>query len=404
MDNWQSFIKKLLDINTLVYLKGGAVIGIYLLKTIVNMNNFEILYEEYKKLNLINDFDFIINDVNFKNDYFYYEFGREYNISLNGKLKNKNSSSTLRVMRSNNNKFELSIDDDCKELPMTNMTILITIDNYENFFILFKNIINNTINHLHLLFLKNIDINIPIHDNNGMFCDNIHINIFNDLNNLSNDLISIIKNTTSDKNSQLCLYYLIKNPTNLSRCLWKNIEKSDKIKNYYNTYLHAMYPNWLLNKDLLLPLLDKFINNLNILINNIYSQYQIDIKKLVDEINKYDKDIMINQCLYDLSGINDYPKLKHFIKNKRDELRLILTNIYEEMFSKINDIFVNITILRWKNNIQMYKNLENQSAINCLYKIFNFDIQLKLLDGKNIINVKNITNNSIWQLIIELYK
>lgn len=64
MDNWKFFIIKILErYNVDLYLKGGAVIGIYLLKVISQKDNFEFLYHEYKKLNLIHDFDFMINDV-----------------------------------------------------------------------------------------------------------------------------------------------------------------------------------------------------------------------------------------------------------------------------------------------------------------------------------------------------
>lgn len=455
MDNWQCFIKKILETyNVDLYLKGGAVIGIYLLKVISQKDNFEFLYHEYKKLNLIHDFDFMINDDRLKTDYFYYEFGKEYQITLHGKSKNKTSS--LLVMRSsihlNNKLFELCLSDS-KELPMTGMKILITKDNVDDFFTLFENI--HCVNISHLKFLKNIEIEIPPCDENGMFCNlsnNTH------LLDVNNHLNNIILNTTSDKNHQLCLYYLIKNPSNLSRCQWKNVEKSNKIKKYYQ-HLDA-YPRWLLND--ITPLIDNFIHHLNNYINNIYLQYQKEINLLVIEINKYDLEMMINECLYDLSGIggnpedvlnflyhnistdsivssprisklnptrknklindviliktkcdkynvtfkvgDEYPKLKMIAKNKRNELRMQLTELYEDMFLKINDVFINTSVLRWKNNIEMYKKSENKAAIHCLYDIFSFHIQLKLLDGSSIIDVKNISNNPIWQLILELYK
>ncbi len=453
MDNWKCFIKKILETyNVDLYLKGGAVIGIYLLKVISQKDNFEFLYHEYKNLNLIHDFDFMINDDRLKTEYFYYEFGKEYQITLNGRSKNKTSS--LLVMRSsihlNDKLFELCLSDDCKELPMTGMKILITKENFQDFFTLFENI--DCINISHLNFLKEIEIDIPPCDENGMFYNSSTINMINC--NLNN----IILNTTSDKNCQLCLYYLIKNPSNLSRYQWKNVEKSNKIKKYYQL-LDDTYPRWLLNETLLI---ETFITHLNNYINTIYLQYQNDINVLVNEINKYDQEMIVNECLYDLSGIggnpddvlnflyhnihndlivssprisklnpnminkmindviliktkcdkynvtfkvgNEYPKLKMMAKNKRNELRIQLTEIYEAMFLKINDVFINTFVLRWKNNIEMYKKSENKAAINCLYHIFGFPIQLKLLDGSSIIDVKNISNNPIWQLILELYK
>jgi hypothetical protein len=472
-DNWKFFVKKILDVypGADIYLKGGAVIGIYLLKTIYT-KDFDNLYPTFKELELINDFDFEIISEKLRNDYFYYEFGKEHGIVLNGKNKNmKHIASTLRIMRSiNSNLFEMNIleKEEYPELPITNMKIFLSSDNYDKFFTLFENIYYDTLDKSHLEFLNDVNIYIPECDINGMFDIKFDADII-----LSDTLINIIYNTTLDKNSQICLYYLIKNPTNLSRLRWKNISKSNKIKNFLCNNDDNKIPLFLLNDELILNLVDHFISNLSYITNEIYMIYAMEIDHLTNEINQLENIMIINECKYDLAGIggspasvliflndfksdnkliissprisklllqkdigkqteklisdvellqikchkydivfhddmvyniNEYPKLKHKAEVERNILKIKITTIYETMFEKLDNIFVGINIIRWKNNIKMYRNLDDKSALEYITNIFKFHnmIKIKTNLGNNIINVKNISTNPIWQLFHEL--
>lgn len=471
-DNWKLFFKKMYENypGVQIYLKGGSVIGLLLLQNSINS----------LELQLIRDFDFILEDVRCCTDLFYYEFGAEFNIVLNGKKsengkKNQGGNTPLHVMRSihpirlpdtNDYLFEMAIcaKDIGLELPMTSMKLPITPDNYIGFFSLIEKIHINSIDQSNLDFLNCIHFDIPKCDINGMF-DVDHIDC-----KLSDSIKNIVNKITSDKNCQQCLYYLTINPTNLSRLEWKNIPKSNKIKLFYGK---SVLP-WLLNNDLILDLTDKFIYELALVVNTIYLIYKSDIDNMIEEINNLENNSAVIDCNYDLTGIGGsstdviaflrnqntnmciskspriskllskknlvqsdietmidivyeiglkcdkynvtyipeqiesgthYAQLKNSIKKQMYEVRKKLTEVYCLMFGTLVEIFEGMNMIRWKDNIELYRSLSNPSAINCITNIFKFapEIKIKLNDGSNIItDSQNLSKNSIWLLFMEL--
>ena len=410
--------------NPILYLKGGSVLSIKVL-------------QDTNHLNLIKDFDFVLEDERCCNEYFYYEFGKEFDIYLNGCRKSSQGKNTqLHVMRHHSStKYELSVcTKDPLELPMTSMKVLITEENYISLFTLLENI-NDKIDYN---LLNNINIIIPEHNENGMFDESF----------IPNDTIisNIIIKTTKDSHSQQCLYYLIKNPTNIARLKFKNIPKSNDIKKLYQ-----IPPNWLLNECLILNLVEELIVNITLYINNIYNYYEKYINNLTEQIITDDNLYMTYECTYDLLGIGGNPSevidflngkndnpiireaprirklknkelmipivekigikcekynvkfdndmfninpciLKQEIKNNRDLLRTDLTNLYIEMFQKIDRLFENININRWKDSL---------NSSDPLLDIFQFchQLKLKLNDAPIIINGTILSKSVTWLIV-----
>jgi hypothetical protein len=447
-NNWMLFFGKIYENypRAQISLKGGSVIGLLFLRT--------HSYDVVNILQLIRDFDFLLEDMECCTDYFYYDFASEFNIVLNGKKsengkKNQGGTTPLHVMRSiypirlsdtNDCLFEMAVCVENKynklELPMTSMKLIITEDNYMDLFFLLEKIHLSTVVDSDLEILNRFNIIIPKCDANGMF-DVEHIDC-----KLSDVIINIVRKITTYKNCQQCLYYLISNPTNLSRLKWKNIPKSDKIRN-----LQLDPPTWLLNNDLIIDLVDKFIYELKLIVDVIYSQYAFNISTIIQEINNLENDLAICECNYDLIGIGGsatdviaflqyyntdicigespriskllskknlmhsdiemmidwvskiglkcdkynvtyipgkmessmyYAQLKNSIKNKILDVRKRLTNVYVPMFGKLADIFEGMNVIRWKDNIESYKSLPNMHAINCITNIFNFLPEIKI--------------------------
>jgi len=235
--------------NPKLYLKGGAIISFKLLQDI------NYLYP-------IEDYDFVLEDERCCNDYFYYEFGKEFGIFLNGcRKKSQGKNTKLHIMRNRSLlNFELSVcSKDALELPMTSMKIYFTEENYMALFALI-----NDIDYFDVDLLKYLTIEIPDHDENGMFNQEFHSN--------NTIMENIVINTTNDKKYQHCLYYLIQNPTNIARLKYKNIAKSREIKKLYEFSKFDL--SWLLNEDLILDLVDRLIVNITNYINDIYENYK----------------------------------------------------------------------------------------------------------------------------------
>ncbi len=455
INNWKSFIQKIF-LNfpkAKLFLVGGSVIGILLLKLINNEKKFDTSYYAFKKMDLIKDYDFVLESEECCTQSFYYGFGKDYDITLNGYTGTNirfTKTNFLNVMRSSDNDlFEMSV---CNkhtsfELPMTNMKIQITNDNIVYLFELIEKIYTNTLCQDDLLFLENINIDIP-KCINGMFdvdkLDNC---------NLSLTIINIINEITGDDNQKQCLYYLVRNPTNLSRLKWKNIPKSDKIKQFYNRHLNLNLPRWLINNNIIIDLVDKLINKLGVVTNDIYFNHKENIDIVINRIDDLEREYIFYDCCYDLVGIGGSPrdvvnnfnnkkimstfyKLSHerievirlkcerhnvtfsadminvnygkLKKEKKDEIIIEMNNLvalYLLLFEDWFKVFNGMNITRWKDNIKKYRELDNDEPMQCIIDIFNFNIMTKLnyIDDLKF-NTSELSRNSIWMLIIEKYR
>jgi len=439
MDNqinyWRLFIQDIFndfpDAN--IYLNGGSSLVLYILKT------YDINF------NLINDFDLVWINPEYNDDYLF----NNKNISLNGRSqKNKSSLNVLRSNNVNHTLFEMrilqcDININELELPLTSVKMFITKENYNIFFDMAINLDTSLLN--------NFEFYTHSCNKNGLFSvDNINYG------NLSRHIINIIDmfDDLDDKQFLICM---ISNPNNLSRLIWKNINKSNKIKSFCDSEL-------VLNDDHVICIYDKFIMLLKEKVNSIFSSYQKNICDLLEKINKCDIECAIYDCHYDLQGIGGNPNdvllflnnqstdnesiitspiIKKYLSNKNYDIknrintiaikcakynvsyeksinvvnpsmlrnnvskeqylyREQLTEIYVKLFNELYEL-LNLNILRWKNNIKLYENTE---AINCILSIFSFYklIQVKLQNGDYIISNNKLSLNPVWLLIIELKK
>jgi len=349
--------------NPVLYLKGGAVLGIKVL-------------QDTNHLITIKDFDFVLEDDRCCNDYFYYEFGKEFGISLNGCQKRSQGKKTkLHVMRHYYKKgYELLVcNKDDFELPMTSMKIYITEKNCVSFFNLLNKLKNETYQNINFKELLKFKVTIPNHIEGGMF---------NQLFEPNNTVISnIIINTTENKHYQQCLYYLISNPTNITRLKFKNIPKSEYIKQLYQS--RSTYPNWLLDENLILNLVEKLIVNITLYFDNIYDCYKKEIITLTEHIIVFDK--LVKEC----DSLD--------IKINRDLIRSDLTDIYIEMFLKMDGLFENVNINRWINSFDLSDPLLD------IFK-FSYELKLKLNDTNIITNGKILSKSPTWLIINKIQK
>lgn len=384
-NNWQLFIQKILINypNSKLYLKGGAVIAINLLKVIC-LNKIDI--DVFKQLDLINDFDFVLEDEACCNDYFYYEFGEEFNIYLNGDKKRKQrGKTTLRVMRDQSKKFELSVcskQTDKLELPLTSMSIDITCDNFVNIFRIIDNIYD-------ISFLNELHVNVPDHDNNGMF-DLIGIN-GNPLKvtDISLMIKNVIEEITDNINYQQCLIYLVQNPTNISRLYYKNIPKSNKIKEFYQQYLPLTdMPTYLISSEIPL-ILNKFIDDIGLMVDEIYGKYRNDIAILTENIYYYDRQFNEYNCIYDLIGIGGSPS------EVIEFSRIIYHDIDYTNVGKYFNIINSPCISKLIKSLDGCTNKQKHAKINNLCEYVN-KINYKCIEYN--IKFVNISNEGCWLL------
>jgi hypothetical protein len=454
INNWNHFVHKILTFypHANLFLKGGSVIGLLLLKQIYYGKIFDNAYDDFMQMNLIKDYDFMLECSDCCEHNFYYEFGKEYGITLNGYLGNNTKivkNKLLNVMRSpDGDLFEMAVygKSFCIELPMTTMKIKITKDNYEYLFELIRKMYTTIILEKDLCILKYFDIDISKCEN-GMF-DVVNLDTLN----LPIPIINIIDKITNNINHKQCLCYLIKNPTNLSRLKWKNIPKSDKIKHFYNSHFNnEVMANWLLDNDIILRLVDEFIEHLGLTINDIYLKYKNEIDIITMNIKQLENEHIYYDCCYDLVGIGGVPMdiienlkcgvtMKTFFKltfemldnikvkcekynvkfsndmmdinygklkmDKRNEIGKFvddLIKIYLVMFDEMFMVFDGVNLIRWRDNIHMYWG--NDDAMGYMYKIFDFRVMMDLSLVKGIkFNVGKLATNSIWMLVMGMYK
>jgi hypothetical protein len=401
---WESLFSKvfLTYPSANLYLTGGTVIGLCVLKDLyVNCENFDSVYKEFRNLQLINDFDFVLEYKECCTYDFYYNFGAEYNIFLNGSKpinnkKNQGNKTPLHVMRHTGNKtlFELTV---CStplllELPMTNMKLYLTKDNFINLLSFLQGYHENTLTNFE--FLNELDINVEDCDADGLFVANDITLPF------SSQIKTIINNITRNNTHLQCLQYLVQNPTNLSRLQWKNIPKANCILSLYLQYSLDI-PLWLPNTELLTFLTIQFLSQLKTTIHNTYILYESELIHLTNKINKYDK--LFTEYNTQLSNSADKKtcaQLKQNAKLKRDGYREKITNLYVNMFIKLNSNFEGMNMIRWKDHIEIYE----KNNVDCILTyLFDFKIPLKLLDGGNVVTTsKDLFNNDIWLILIEL--
>lgn len=354
------FIHLLSHTNIQLYLKGGAVLGLYL-----------------QNRNLIKDWDFVaygpVTDD-------FYNISKIYDIQQDGKsiivMRSSQEDSETCVNKSeelpSKPLIELAVKPEPEsfsslEFPMTAMKIKITL-----------NIIDNLFDVIDGKQISKFDVLIYESDEHGLF----NVNNFDD-GNLSNEILSIIKtipNESSKWNESQLLVSLIKEPDRFFLRLQKNINKSSYIK-----WLDVN-ETWLLDENHIYAIINEFTIKLKNMIDSFSNEkiiilhtelqtylsrkqvltYQIENVDLASHIPKQFKNItnpiVLQNKMKDLR--NHQKKSCHIIDDavscnkKISEYKKILKELHNDILLKLSSLFKNVNIGRLVNIIDKINGIQ----------------------------------------------
>lgn len=268
-----------------VYIKGGNVIGLKILKMIRDKykNNetiFREVFEKFLELELIKDWDFAAYTSepiteNYRN--------KLDKIAKGYKLVPRAKTFILYqtkkpLLTEDKAMFEIAVVDSDAftklEIPLTTMKIGINKYNIKYIFMFCKMFMTseNRENIDFDILKRMIDkINIIIHPHhNGLYkVDNKNF----DKGKLSDELVDFIdKYSKYDKNLHQFLIIHIEDPFRiLYRLPEKNIKKNDKIKNFVHKYIDEKNQSWLFDSEFINKMINKFMNDLGKKIEDTYN-------------------------------------------------------------------------------------------------------------------------------------
>jgi hypothetical protein len=326
------FIEQLMNNNFTVYIKGGTVLGLQILKMIYNKysgKEFETFFNEFIKTGLIRDWDFVAYTNNKIDETF-----RERMDNLAKKFNLVPRAKTFILyqvkypIRINDQAlFEIALLEDADnnidlELPLTTMKVKVNRRNLEHIFMLAKCFSSqepidiDIIKHI----MKDMNIIIP-HNKNGLFkFDKLYIG------ELSKDMLKLIKDYTKDIYLQQFLITHIKEPNRmLYRLLEKNIPKINKINTFFReSRIDSKKIEWLFDPIYINNFVTKFIDLIG---SKIYSfipkNKPNDITNIITNIDEF------------FQGINLFrleTEYKNFSCKGTDMIKVLFERIHNELF------------------------------------------------------------------------
>jgi hypothetical protein len=297
------FIKELIKSENIdVYIKGGNVIGLQVLKLLYDNykdddEKFKKYFNKYLELELIKDWDFASYSKN--------EITEEYKKNLDKLAKKNNLVSRAKryilyqtkkpVLTEGKALFEIAIwENDCEkyscmEIPLTTMKMRITEYNIKYIFMFAKLFHSYKISNedFDIDILKRLisKISVIIHPcRNGFYNDQKNF----DNGDLSNDMINLIKKyEKEDKNLPQFLITQIKDPFRIIyRLPEKNIPKTKKISSFLDSANINKNTDWLFDSDFVTKIIENFTKDLGNEIEKIYKKDGLDkVVKFLDNID-----------------------------------------------------------------------------------------------------------------------
>jgi hypothetical protein len=346
-----------------VYLKGGNVLGLKVLKMIYdkyknNDTEFKRVFKEFLKLELIKDWDF--------SSYTNKEITPEYRdkldkIAMKYKLYERAKTFILYqtkkpVLLEGKPLFEISLLDSDSwsklEIPLTTMKVKINEYNVKYIFMFCKLFYSykNYEEEIDFDILKRMleKINVIIYPHaNGLY--NVTNNF--DKGELNDKLIEFIKKYDDfDKNMPQFLATHIEDPFRiLYRLPEKNIVKNDKIKNFLKEQLNIKNEEWLFDSTFIKKMTKLFCENLGKKIVEIYKESYIktlDIKKSIERVDSFLKGVSFARRIE-----MDYGMLTD---NGKNLLKLIFEDLINEIDKKnINQLEIDMNLFKF---IKFYAN------------------------------------------------
>jgi len=360
------FIKDIINNEKLyVYLKGGNVLGLKVLKMIYikyksNDIKFIEVFNKFLELELIKDWDFSAYTQNDKEITSYY---REHLDKVASKYKLHQRASTFILYQTKKPLlleekplFEISLLDSDSwsklEIPLTTMKVKINEYNIKYVFMFcklfysYKNYEEEFDYDILYRMLEKINIIIYPHKN-GLY--NVSNNF--DKGELNDELIEFIKKYDDfDKNIPQFLATHIEDPFRiLYRLPEKNIPKNDKIKNFLKEHLDIKNEEWLFDSTFIKKMTKLFCENLGKKLVEIYKESYIktlDIKKSIERVDSFLKGVSLARRIE-----MDYGMLTD---NGKNLLKLIFNDLINEIDKKnINEIDMKINLFKF---IKFYAN------------------------------------------------
>ena len=344
---FSNLIKDLIADNICVYIKGGTVLGLLVLKEIFsygkekNWSNDMLLknLKKFKKLDLIRDWDFACY-TNKNGNTTCTKITDEYRTKLDKiaeKYKMVPRAKTFILYQAkypikikDQALFELAIleneDNINLELPMTTIKVKVTPTNLNHIFMLancfFKNITDiNFIKHA----IKNINFIIPKHKNGLYTMDKIYSGC------LSPELVIFIKNfSKSDINlQQFLITHFIEPHRMFYRLLIKNIPKSNKINLFYReNKLNTKKLSWLIDSEYINTQIKSFIESLSKHIHKIYLKNESNFEKVISELDKFFSGVNFNRIELEYDNIDS---------TGRSLIKILFIKIYKNILIKDTD-------------------------------------------------------------------
>jgi hypothetical protein len=343
---FSNFIYTLLSQKYDVYLKGGTVLGLYILKLLYekygnNEKEFEKNFNDLLKLDLIKDWDFTTYTYNNIDENLEKELA---NIAKKNNLVRRGKTFILYqteypIKVNDSALFEISIMEDeifsNLELPLTTMKIKINKKNLNYIFMFAKCFYSYKVKNIPIEtdIIKHMisKLNFYIYPNkNGLFSinkDNYHIG------NLNKNIVEYIHKFSHNLDKEQFFITQIQEPNRIFyRLLEKNIPKNEKIVAFLKKYDLPSDHSWLLDTKSIEKLISTFINNLG--------------DKIIDIFNKQSNPV---------DGLNAVSAFLDGIYLKRIEIEYPNTgekgkNLIKKLLSKINKKIPKDFYYKYKDN------------------------------------------------------
>jgi len=283
---FSNFIYTLLSKNYDVYLKGGTVLGLYILKLLYDKygndyTTFEKYFNELVKLDLIKDWDFTTythTPIDDKLKESLENIAKKNHLVLRAKTFILYQTE-FPIKLNDAALFEISIMEDeifsNLELPLTTMKIKINKKNLNHIFMFAKCFYSYKVKNIPIDtdIIKHMTskLNFYIYPNkDGLFSinnDNYHIG------SLNKNIVEYIHKFSHNLDKEQFLITQIQEPNRIFyRLLEKNIPKTEKIISFLKKYDLPSEHSWLLNTKSIEKLMTSFISNLGDKIINIFNK------------------------------------------------------------------------------------------------------------------------------------
>jgi len=313
---YYNLVKDLLAENMEIYLKGGTVLGLYILQDIYKQSAkklFKKNFSEYLKHNLIRDWDFAC--------YTDHRITEKYRSTLDVMAEKYKMVPRAKTFILYQTKYPIKINDQAlfeisildhndhvnNELPMTTITVRVTLDNINQIFML--------ANCFYLYYSRNVPIDIPYvkyalrsmefiipPHKNGMY-------VVNELHSgsMSQKLLDFIKEFSGDDLNlqQFLITHFIEPHRMIYRLLSKNIPKSIKINNMYRNNRFSTNKINILIEMNTYKLIASFIGKLSMKLHNICIEHPNDA---LDQLNVFFEGVKLDRLRIEYLNISDEGK------------------------------------------------------------------------------------------------